>query len=286
MHPSGAQLALIDEETGDLKVCGLDGSQIYSSAGPDRDSSAPSWVDCGYSACWFDRDGTHLWCSAHITEEAIAIEVREATTWKVVARGTLRDPFGGSSVSFHPTPRCDGAAIWVAAGQDGQRIFWAQQVGDTVQCDIEPNLPNTAPMVFSPSGREFLITSEDGVLQRYTYPNRTLLAQLESPFDEEGSFDVLNCYVDDQYALASFENQNRHLALVNTATMTVVDRVAVERHEPQSRYADVLFFFRTGELISFVYRIDHGNNLKGWRDGIVSFNSAAIIERVAKQVRK
>src|SRR5262245_33771805 len=67
LHPSGFALAVSDAKTGDLIVLAIDGSKIYSTSAPSQANGTPNWVAHGYWDCWFDQDGSYLWCAAHLS---------------------------------------------------------------------------------------------------------------------------------------------------------------------------------------------------------------------------
>ena len=92
------------------------------------------------SVCF--QDGV-LWSAARWDENSIAVEVREAETWKVLAREELTDPFGDSFFHIVPHPGRGRVAIWAAAGQDGQCLFWAHREGAKISIDRFPGLDET-----------------------------------------------------------------------------------------------------------------------------------------------
>jgi hypothetical protein len=120
-------LALVEHGSGKLFVLGFDGSPMFEEPAPRLPEGSPECMTGGYTDCQCDLSGTYLLCAATVSEDNVEIQLRETDRWSVVSRAVVEDPFGASSASFHSTTRPDTWALWLAAGQDGQCVFWVMR---------------------------------------------------------------------------------------------------------------------------------------------------------------
>ena len=176
------------------------------------------------SVCF--HDGV-LWSAARWDEDSIAVEVREPDTWKVLAREELTDPFGDSFFYILPHPRRGRVAIWAAAGQDGQCLFWAHRDGARISIDRFPGLDNTTWPSFTASGDRFLAIAGSCELRLYDFPSGPLRATMPWPgYDhmrnQMGDFVF---FVDDGRALVT--SLDERLYLVNVEKMELAGEVSV-----------------------------------------------------------
>jgi len=300
-HPSKPLLALIERGSGKLLLLGFDGLPVFEEAAPRLPEGSPAWMTGGYTDCQFDVSGTYLLCAANASEDHVEIQLRETDRWSVVSRAVVADPFGASLASFHSTARPDTCALWLAAGQDGQCVFWVMRDGGSLRATIEPCLKNTVPPVFSPSGDEFLSVDELGTaLQRYRYPPAELLGVCESPYGADDPFGTSLCYLDNSRALAC--SSNGRIAVVDTRSMRAVGELAIEGHEPRpteeyyprlagdrSLRTDISYIERVGDYLIVVHPLhrprepgpDGRLKFEVWRDGMLCFPISCVLERHA-----
>ena len=282
-HPVAPWLALVDKGSGWLVVKTISGDQLVKIPPPQVVGTAPNWVQQGFGDCFFDESGEFLWLAALRSAEECEISLIETGNWSVVDRVVIQDPFGGSSCSFHDTGRSGLIALWLAAGQDGQQVYWLNRKCNGFSCDLEPRLENTIPPIFSPSKEEFLIVREDGAICKYSWPTIVQTGpSLESP-DEDNPFAESLVYLNEQQALAA-TNEGR-VFLLDTARMTIEDEVAIEGHEPRQigEYypslsherglgTDIAWFTKVGDLVIFIYRRVGGIDLHGWKDSLLWYS--------------
>jgi len=299
-HPLKPLLAAIEGVSRKLLLLRFDGSPVFQDDAPRLHQGSPAWMTGGYTDCQFDINGTCLLCAAHTSEGRVEVQLRETARWSVVNRAVVADPFGGSLASFHSTARPETWALWLAAGQDGQCVYWVTHDGGSLRASIEPFLKDTVPPVFSPSGDEFLTIGDRGTLQRYRYPPAELLGVCESPYGDEDPFDTSLCYLANTRALAS--SRNGRIAVVDTRTMRVVNELTIEDHEPRPveeyypRLAgdrqlctDVSYIERVGDHLIVVHKLhhplEHGPDgrlkFEEWRDGLLCFPINYVLERLA-----
>lgn len=298
-HPSKPLLGVIDDATGKLLVLRFDGSLEFDVPAPELEALSPDWVTSGYGDCHFDESGTHLWCAASVAENKAEVQLWETCGWSLVSRSIVEDEFGGSVASFHPTGIPGTLSLWLAAGQDGQCVYWVTRDDDRFRCTIEPSLHNTLPPVFSPGGPEFLVVGDfPGAVRKFRHPNPEPLGSCASPFGEEDPFSTSLCYLDETWALA--DSHNNRIALVDTSTLRFVKEVVIESHEPRPVEAyyptlagdrqlctDILYFDRAGDDLVIVYRLHHplgggpdrGPRFEEWRDGLLCFPVSYVLDR-------
>jgi hypothetical protein len=192
-----------------------------------------------------------FWTCARFTEQTVILEVWEPGLWAKIARAKIADPYGNSSFSIFPHPNRNSVVVWAAGGQDGQSLFWATLDGAEIGVTRFEALDEMGLPSFSPSGDDFLVTSE-GALHCYAYPQGPLKGSLtELDDDEDDPIGYFVCYVDAGHALlASLEGR---LFLVDVSEMSVIDEVAV----PNLGITDNLdhFFPLPEGKVVLVYRI-------------------------------
>jgi hypothetical protein len=279
-HPSSQRLAWVDGGAGVLTIHNLDGSRAVEVAPPQIHEDSPNWLKQGFEDCHFDDGGEFLWLAAPRTAEECEIHLIETNAWSLVDRATVNDPFGGSSCSFHSTGRPGLVALWLAAGQDGQQVYWLNRTRSGFSCTLEERLTNTIPPVFSPSGEQLLVVNEDHAICKFDFPAmRQVALPLESG-DEDNPFVESLCYLNDRQALASTNEQR--IFVVDTARMEVEAEVSLKGHEPrpigeyyprlskeQGLGTDITYCARLGDVIIFVYRHDRRTGLADGKDSLL-----------------
>lgn len=236
-----------------------------------------------FESCYFSPDGA-LWCAERLDSDKIGLQIRDTATSQPIARAEFDDPFGDSQCRFYPHPIGNHVAIWVAAGQDGQCLFWAHREGPEIIVDRFKDLDETTPPSFSPDGKQFLVIGNQE-LRHYVFPHGPLIASMEWP-DETGDDAIgdIVSFVDSNRALLT-SNENR-LFLIDLSEMAIIDEIAIRGHEPRpigevyprlsgqtGLCGDLSFFMRMpdGDFLS-VHRefpsvgTDHGHDrLLTWR---------------------
>jgi hypothetical protein len=182
-------------------------------------------------SCQFCATG-ELWSTERLDENSVAIDVREAETWRVMARTELADPFGSSffKILSHP----DGAhvVIWAAAGQDGQCLFWASRHGSDIIVERFIGLDATTPPSFNQSGDRFLAVCDADELRQYQFPQGPLLKQMHWPFDDmDNQIGDAVLFVDPTRAL--LPSTTDRLYLVDLTKMAIADEISIRGHEPK-----------------------------------------------------
>ena len=173
-----------------------------------------------------------LWSAARWDEDSVAVEVREPETWRVVARAELTDPFRDSSFSIVPHPDGKHVAIWAAAGQDGQCLFWAHRDGSQIIFTRFPGVESTTPPSFTPPGDRFLVVCDLNELREYIFPLGPLHKKMPWPFDDmNNQIGDRVSYADSSRALLDSDSQR--LYLVDLRIMAITDEVSLRGHEPK-----------------------------------------------------
>jgi len=152
------------------------------------------------------------------------VQIFEPKQWKSVARLEFEDPYGGSFVHLFPHTDDGSVVIWIAAGQDGQAIFWARHRKGKIDVEMFPELSDTAPRALNPWLEEFLVVSE-GELQLYDYPRGPLKGRLVWPEEEEYGLAECVVYVDEDRAVVS--SLDDRLFLIDVDKMRIIDPVTI-----------------------------------------------------------
>jgi hypothetical protein len=280
-HPSGQRLAWVDEKTGLLTLEDSTGARLLELAPPKVLETTPVWIQQGFDDCFFSKNGSLLWTTAPLNAKEVLVQLHEAATGVVIDTATVKDPFVGSSCSFHSTGKPDLVSFWLAAGNpDTVQVYWLRTTGSRFTCTLETKLRNAIPPVFSPSGDEFLVVTADSAICKFSYPAMQQIGLPLESGDEDNPFTESLCYFSDRQALAS-TNEQRVFA-VDTIQMKIETEVYLEGHEPRpiGEYypslsketglgTDISWFTRLGDVIFFVYRRDRNTGLEGWKDTLL-----------------
>ena len=174
-----------------------------------------------------------------------------------VATAEVEDPFGDSAILFCPHPDGEHVAVWLAAGQDGQCIYWARRGGDgAIAITPFAGILETRPPIFDASGERFLIITNDE-LRHYSFSDGRLLGSLSWPFDDNDVFTHVAYAAENRAAFQT--NATSRLFTVDLDTMSVLDEVALEGHEP--RPLREIYKLSEDELGTEVqYLVSHGGN--------------------------
>ena len=280
LHPSHGRLALIDGATGLLVVQDYAGNRFFDADPPHVDDDAPNWIKPGFEACLFDDSGEFLWVAAPRSGDEGEIQLLETAGWSLVARITAEDPFGGSSYSFHHTGRPGLVSIWLAAGQDGQQVYWLNRDGKQFSCVSEPHLTNTTPPIFSPRSERVAVINEDNAVCQYEFPSMRRIGSPLISGEEDDPFNVSLAFLSERQILTG-TGEGRIFA-VDALRMEIEDEVSLEGHEPKPigvyypRLAhepglgtDISYFERLGDAIFFVCRRGHLPGSKEWKDSLL-----------------
>ncbi|MCC3447635.1 MAG: hypothetical protein JGK38_28735 [Microcoleus sp. PH2017_15_JOR_U_A] len=196
----------------------------------------------GFQDCWFDADGLRFWCMKLIEGEAVEIQIRDTNSWQIQRQLLLKDPFGGSSFSFHPHPENQILALWAAAGQHGQQVYWLYDDGIKIHAVEVACLADTTPPEFHPGASEFLVLDNTGSkLSRFSFPDCNLLGICECPCpDSDDWFRYSMCYLSDDRVL--IDTDRSRMYIIDIDKMETSDELILIGHEPrlsQEVYPDI-----------------------------------------------
>ena len=178
-----------------------------------------------FESCLFR--GSLLWTAARTGMDSAMVDVRELNEGKVLARVEVEDPFGESSLMLFRGPNENTVALWVAAGQDGQCLYWMEHAGSITTATRCPNLEETTLPAFDRDGRRFLVVSEND-LCLHDYPGGARLGKLEWTFDDDFPSEMIS-FVGEDHAL--MHSGNGHLFLVDLHAMKIAEEITIEGHE-------------------------------------------------------
>lgn len=277
-HPTAPVLAVAERALGAITIQAFGGESIAVIPPAKTGETAPNWHNYGFIDCCFDERGEFLWCVARQGSRACHIVLVETTNWFPVQSLTLDDPFVGSDYSL----QCAGdqVVLWLAAGQDGQQVYWLRRQGGHFTCDIEPCLQCTTPPIFSPSNKELLVVDCSSAIRRYSFPSMEQLGTLAGLDEGDDQFAESLVYISDDQVFAG-TNEGRVFSL-DTTSLSIEDEVAIEGHEPrpvgeywpsldhESGFAtDIRWFTKAGGAIVFVYEREWATGARGEKDSLL-----------------
>ncbi|MEG4865187.1 MULTISPECIES: hypothetical protein [unclassified Microcoleus] len=233
ISPKGDLLAAIMANGNHLAIVTSENQLVYEQKLPNPPVKHYLDNENGFQDCWFDADGVRFWCMKLIEGKEVEIQIRDTSSWQIQRQLLLEDPFGWSSFSFHPHPENQILAIWAAAGQDGQQVYWLYDDGIKIHAVEVACLADTTPPVFHPVGSEFLVLDDSNrELSRFSFPDCNLLGQCQWPWpDSDDSFDYSMCYLSDDRLLIN--TGNGRMYLIDIEKMEISDELILSGHEPR-----------------------------------------------------
>jgi hypothetical protein len=234
-------------------------------------------LDGTFESCLFT--GSLLWTVSRHDSETANLEVRETNDGAIRARLEIDDPFENSALMLFRVPEPDGVALWVAAGQDGQCLYWAHFTGFSIRAKRFPGLDDTTTAAFDPHKRLFLVVSR-GDLHLYEYPLGPEVGRVPWPFDDDPAGAYLS-FVGDKSGLV--QTGEGRLFVIDLRKMEIAKEIAIQGHEPrpiqelypelanESRLcSDLSMFFPlpAGRFLS-VHRQLPAKSISDWRDQLV-----------------
>jgi hypothetical protein len=207
------------------------------------------------------------------------LQVREMPGLEIVAEVEIPDPFGDSAFDLFDYPDNNRIAVWVAAGQDGQCLYWAHYDGTRIVTEQFSGLTDTAPPVFDSSGERFMVSSE-GCLKLFRFPHGPMLGVVKWPLEDDPLAEMVT-FVGDNHALA--QSGNGRLFLADLQQFKIVEEIHITGHAPRPTHelfpglghdttpcTDLSVFYPmpVGGFLS-VHREYPSASLADWRDQIL-----------------
>ncbi|MEG3834891.1 hypothetical protein [Microcoleus sp. Z1_C3] len=233
ISPKGDLLAAIMANGNHLAIVTAENQLVFEEQLPHPPVKHYLDNENGFRDCWFDADGVRFWCMKVIEGEEVEIQIRDTNSWQIQRKLLLKDPFGSSSFSFHPHPENQILAIWAAAGQDGEQIYWLYDDGTEIHAVEVPCPDDTGPPEFHPAGSEFVVLHGcERTISRFSFPDCNLLGICEWPWpDSDDGFLFSMCYLSDDRLLI---NTNEGLMyLIDLNKMEMLDELILSGHEPR-----------------------------------------------------
>ena len=207
-----------------LAVTTAQGVELLDIAGLRLQSIAGRFVDA-----WFDARGV-LWLAHRTSDSRFVIELYEGMTAQGPScRVELEDPFGDSALMFHAGPAGGSVPLWVAAGQDGQAVYWLDHSGDELTADLLDDFEECLPPALSPDdGDHFLLVADGQELRLYDRDELAIVRRLPLPFGEAPVDDMI--YLSPSSAALMYGDGL--MCVIDLNAMTSTD-VVVAGHEPR-----------------------------------------------------
>jgi hypothetical protein len=194
--PEDPQAAALSPDGSVLAVAAADGITLFSTSTFEKSHR----LNDAFLSCLFVGEKL-FWTCARFTEQTVILEAWEPGSWTKIEGVKVADPYGNSEFSLFPHPNRNSVVVWAAAGQDGQCLFWGTLGGTEINVTRFEALDETGLPSFSPSGEEFLVTSECA-LHCYAYPQGPLKGSLtELDDDEDDPIGYFVSYVDADHAV-------------------------------------------------------------------------------------
>lgn len=200
------------------------GVELLDIAGTRLQVIAGRFVDA-----WFDAKGV-LWVARRTSDSRFVIELYDG----VIAKGSscrveLEDPFGDSALMFHTSPVEGSVPLWVAAGQDGQAVYWLDNSGDELTAELLDDFEGCHPPALSPDdGDHFLLVADGQELRLYDRAELAVVHSLPLPFEDASVDDLM--YLSPTSAAIAYGNGL--ICVIDLKAMTSTD-IVVAGHEPR-----------------------------------------------------
>jgi hypothetical protein len=232
-------------------------------------------------SCMFSSSGAWLWSASHDDNDTAVLEVRDSKTGDIIVRTEVPDPFGSSSLMLFRQPNEECVSMWVAAGQDGQCLYWGHYDGSKLTAQRFPDLTETTPPGFDRSGRRFLVVS-DGSVRLYEHPRGPELGRLVWPLENDPPAETV-AFIGDGHAIV--HSGNGRLFLIGLQKMQIAEEISIRGHEPrpvhelypnlprdQELCSDLSTFLPlpSGEFLS-IHRELPSASISDWRDQLITW---------------
>lgn len=207
-----------------LAVTTAEGVALLDIAGSRIGAIVGRFVDA-----WFDARGV-LWLAHRTSDSRFIIELYEGKTSQGPScRVELDDPFGDSALMFHAGPAGGSVPLWVAAGQDGQAVYWLDHSGDELTADLLDDFEECLPPALSPDdGDHFLLVADGQELRLYDRDELAVVRRLPLPFEDAPVEDLI--YLSPSSAALIYGDGL--MCAIDMKAMTSTE-VVVAGHEPR-----------------------------------------------------
>lgn len=207
-----------------LAVTTAEGVELLDVAGSTLQTIVGRFVDA-----WFDARGV-LWLARRVSDSRFVIELYDGLTAQAPScRIELEDPFGDSALMFPEGPVEGSVPLWVAAGQDGQAVYWLDHSDDALTADVLDDFEGCHPPVLSPgAGDRFLLLADFDELRIYDRDELAVVRRLPLPFGDVSVDDAI--YLSPTSVVLNYADGL--LCEIDLKTLTMTE-VVVAGHEPR-----------------------------------------------------
>ena len=184
-----------------------------------------------FQGCHFSGTDT-LWAVRAPEKQRAVLELRESRSLRINLQQWVPDPFGHSSFMLFPNPGPLAVSVWVAAGQDGQCLFWAS--GEAGMVSVRPfaDLTGVCPPDFAFDGASMVAVVDAAEVRHYSYPEGRLLATIPWPADD-GADQVPDAAFFIGPARAIVESSEGRIHIVDLRRAVVSEELVVAGHSPR-----------------------------------------------------
>lgn len=171
----------------------------------------------------------YIW-AANSLGDVVEVSLHDPATGELLRSTTLEDPFGGSAVMFFAHPTAQRTVIWLAAGQDGQTAYLANDDGRMIRASEIPPRDHLPP-TFLADGNTYL-TAGDEQLEHRRSPTGDSIAALSWPtIEDEELEDPPGAAIQILPGrFASWSSSNGRIFIVDIDRMKFVDELTIAGH--------------------------------------------------------
>lgn len=207
-----------------LAVTTAEGVELLDITGSKRQAIAGRFVDA-----WFDARGV-IWLARRNSDSQFVIELYDGSTLQgPTCRVELEDPFGDAALMFHTGPAAGSVPLWVAAGQDGQAVYWLDHSSDELTADLLDDFEGCLPPALSPDdGDHFLLLTDSQELRLYDRDELAVVRKVPLPFDGSPVDDLI--YLSPTSAALTYSDGL--MCVIDLEAMTLTE-VVLAGHEPR-----------------------------------------------------
>jgi hypothetical protein len=212
---------------GRIAVCSAWGLSIRDLEGRET-HAVPIELGAG---CLFAPEHDLLWTIHPVDLHTFELGLRDGSNGRLLKQQRFSSPEQDASPSLHPHPSSRAVTIWIAAGQDGQWLFWGREDGTGIQIAPLAGVDRCALPAFAPGGQALLLL-EGSTLARWSTDGSDRTAVVtEGPWlqDDDYLVESLAWLTNDRAVTATNEGR---LWLVDPWNRRIVDEAYVQGHAP------------------------------------------------------
>jgi hypothetical protein len=212
---------------GRIAVCSAWGLSIRDPQGRET-HAVPLELGAG---CLFAPEHDLLWTVHPVDSHTFELGLRDGSNGRLLNQRRFSSPEQDASPWLRPHPSSKAVTIWIAAGQDGQWLFWGHSNGTGVEIAQLAGVERCALPAFAPAGQAFLLLEGSTLVRRSTDGSGRTTVVTEGPWlqDDDRLAESLAWLSNDRAVTATNEGR---LWVFDPWSGRIVDEAYVEGHAP------------------------------------------------------